>query len=187
MGEYLHAVLPTLQAVRAVRVGGYDALEFYQQRGDFDPLQFYQRDGAVTLERQFSAVAMSDGTLHAFGVLVVLFQSGFGEERRPVVIGIEEPETSLHPGSAAVLRDAFTDVAELSQVLVTTQSADLLDNKDVRPESILAVGLAGGATRIGPLGAGQAAVIREHLATAGELLRTSDFRPAPAVAGQRTS
>ena len=185
--EYLHAVLPTLQLVRAVRVGGYDALEFYQQRGDFDPLQFYRSNGAVTLERQFSTVAMSEGTLHALGVLVALFQGGFGAERRPAVIGIEEPETSLHPGGAAVLRDAFADVAELSQVLVTTQSADLLDNKDVRPESILAVEHAGGATRIGPLSAAQAAIIREHLATAGELLRTSDFRPAFAVAGQHTS
>jgi len=185
--EDLHAVLPTLQLVRAVRVGGYDALEFYQQRGDFDPLQFYRGSGAVTLERQFSAVVMSDGTLHALGVLVALFQGGFGAERRPAVIGIEEPETSLHPGAATVLGDAFMDVAELSQVLVTTQSAELLDNKEVRPESILAVEFAGGATRIGPLGAGQAAVIREHLATAGELLRTSGFRPALAVAGHHTS
>jgi hypothetical protein len=74
---------------------------------------------------------------------------------------------------------------ELSQVIVTTQSADLLDDKDVLPEVILAVQLAGGATRIGPLGGGTQSIIRDHLATAGELLRTSNFEPAPAT--QRVS
>ena len=105
--EYLHAVLPMLQAVRATPIGGYDTLQFYQQRGEYDPLQFYQVDVPAPLERPFDAAAMSDGTLHALGVLVALFQGGFGELRKPAVIGIEEPETALHPAATAVLRDAF--------------------------------------------------------------------------------
>jgi predicted ATPase len=177
INEYLHAVLPTLQEVRAVAVGGYDALEFYQQHGTYDPAQFYRASETAARVRPFNASAMSDGTIHALGVLVALFQGGFGRPRYPTVVGIEEPETALHPAATGVLRDAFADTAELSQVLVTTQSADLLDDKDLPPECILAVDNEGGATRIGPLGTGQQSIMREHLATAGELLRTSTFQP----------
>jgi predicted ATPase len=179
--DYLHAILPTLQAVGATAVGGYDALQFQQQCEGDDPLRFYRETNPASPNRPFTAMAMSGDTLHALGVLVALFQGGFGDTRKPAVIGIEEPEASLHPAATAVLRDACEAAAELSQVLVATQSADLLDTTTIAPEAILAVDRAAGATRIGPLGAGQASILRDHLATAGELLRTSTFLPDPAA------
>ena len=169
INEYMRAVLPSLREVRALPIGGYDALQFHQEDESQNPIYYSPR--------VFSAVAMSDGTLHALGVLVALFQGGFGERRKPSVVGIEEPETALHPAATAVLRDAFADTAELAQVIITTQSADLLDAKDVDPEWIRVVQVESGSTRIGPLREKTRSIVRDHLATAGELLRSSPLEP----------
>jgi predicted ATPase len=177
--EYLRAVLPSLRSVGAEPIGGFDVLRFFQHGDDNVSAHLLQHGDAAEQVRSFTAAAMSDGTLHALGVLVALFQGGFGDARKLLVIGIEEPEAALHPAATAVLRDAFADTAELSQVLVTTQSADLLDDAAIAAESILATVWEDDATRIGPLGPGQQSIIHDHLASAGELLRTSNFRLAP--------
>jgi len=101
---------------------------------------------------------------------------------------MEEPETHLHPAASAVLRDALFDASELAQIIVTTQSADLLDSNDIPPEAILAVLHEKGTTRIGSLSEGQQSSIRHHLATAGEMLRSSNFQPTAVLSatGERT-
>ena len=131
---------------------------------------------------------MSDGTLHALAVLVALFQDGFGESRTHALIGIEEPEAALHPAATAVLRDAIGEAADLSQILVTKlQSADLLDSKDIPAEYLLAAIFQDGATHIGPLAEGQRSIIRDHLSTAGEMLRTGNFRPITTEQAEMTT
>ncbi|MGH2409846.1 MAG: AAA family ATPase [Chloroflexota bacterium] len=164
--QYLQAILPSLREVRGRAISDYDVLEFYQQDSPTD--------------RPFPATSISDGTLHALAVLTALFQNGFAVERTLTVIGVEEPETALHPAATAVLRDAFREISGLSQVLVVTHSPDLLDDQNIVPESLLAVVQENGETRIGPPREGQQSIVRDHLATAGELLRTSNFRPTPA-------
>jgi hypothetical protein len=51
---------------------------------------------------------LSDGTLRAFAALVAIFQTlpPFGS---PSLIGIEEPETALHPAALRALLDAFDE------------------------------------------------------------------------------
>jgi predicted ATPase len=168
IGEYLQAIVPDLLQVRGTPIGGYDVL------------QFYQGDLSRASERPFTAESMSDGTLHALAVLTALFQAGFGDDRAVAAVGIEEPETALHPAASAVLRDAFSEIAALSQLIVTTQSADLLDDEGISEDAILAAVMQGGATTIDRLAEGQRSIIMDHLATAGELLRTSNFQPAQA-------
>jgi len=67
--------------------------------------------------------------------------------------------------------DAFRDAASHTQVLVTTHGADLLDRFDPEEDHILVVENRNGRTEIGPLDLASRDAIREHLFSAGEMLR----------------
>ena len=165
--EYLTAITPGVTGVAARTMGTKLTLDFRQEvRGAKYPWRF-------------PASNMSDGTLRALGVLVALFQ-GDGEslERRHLV-GIEEPESALHPAAAGVLIDSLTDASQRVQVIVTSHSADLLDNDAIPDTSILAVLSEHAETRIGPLDEASRSALRDHLFTAGELLRMDQLRPDP--------
>lgn len=169
--EYLAKVVPGISAVDGKAVGHKESLEFRQVvRGAKDPWRF-------------PASNMSDGTLRALGVLAALFQANGGEGRR--LIGIEEPEIALHPAAAGVLTDALRDASQHAQVLVTSHSPDLLDNEEIPDESILAVVAEDGETRIGPLDQAGRSALRDHLYTAGELLRMDQLRPDPELSQPR--
>ena len=114
---------------------------------------------------------MSDGVLRMLGVLVALFQGDRQHGTGPSLVGIEEPETGLHPEAASMLVDALGEASERVQVMVSSHSADLLDEKAVQDDSILAAGFKQGRTNIGPLDAAMRSVIRDRISTAGELLR----------------
>ena len=118
---------------------------------------------------------MSDGTLRALGVLVALFQPASSDGRAIRLVGIEEPLTALHPGAAAVLRSALFEASQRAQILVTSHSPDLFDDKDVTADSIISVTNRAGATIIGPVDDASRAAIRNHLCTAGELLRLNQI------------
>ena len=81
----------------------------------------------------------ADGTLRALGVLTALFQSSREVAKRVPFVGIEEPEVAVHPGAAGVLRDGLISASKATQIAVTSHSPDLLDDKDIVDESILAV------------------------------------------------
>jgi hypothetical protein len=63
------------------------------------------------------------------------------------------------------------------QVLVTSHSPDLLDNQEIDSEAILAVVSEGGETKIAPLDEASRKMLREHLFSAGELLRMNQLEP----------
>ena len=171
--KYLGVVVPGLVGVNRSRIGPREILEFRQQvRGSQHPWRF-------------PASNMSDGTLRAFGVLLALFQgAGNGDSKRRLV-GIEEPETALHPAAAGVLVDALREAAGHAQILVTSHSPDLLDNDDISDNSILAVVAEHGETKIGPLDHVGRSVLRDRLFTAGELLRMNQLDPDPALSNLR--
>ncbi|MBI4545384.1 MAG: AAA family ATPase [Gemmatimonadetes bacterium] len=172
--EYLSKVVAGVSSVRHKTVGPKETLEFRQNvRGDENPWRFL-------------ASSMSDGTLRAFAVLVALFQ-GTGQDSRPVrLVGIEEPEIALHPAAAGVLIDSIQDAAAQTQVIVTSHSPDLLDDEDLSEESILAVISESGETKIGPLDESGRQALRQHLYTAGELLRMDQLRPDPTAVSLST-
>ncbi len=135
-----------------------------------------QRLGAYGDMRRLSVHGLSDGTLRALGILVAINQ--LAPDGRPIrLVGIEEPETALHPAAAGALMDAFRDAACHTQVLVTTHGADLLDRFDPEEDHILAVELRDGRTEIGPVNPASRDAIREHLFSAGELLRMDQLHP----------
>jgi predicted ATPase len=157
--EYLAAMLPGLKSLSRLLIGSWETVKFKQDAWEFD------------------ATNMSDGTLRALGVLVAVLGRGSGR-----LVGIEESEIALHPAAFGLLRDALREGAEKTQILVTGQSPELLDDPRLRPEEILSVAWASGQSRIGPVGEGEAAGLREELFTAGELLRQGKLEPDGAAA-----
>lgn len=165
--EYLGKIVPGVAGVSRVSAGPRETLEFRQQvRGARHPWRFY-------------ASSMSDGTLRACGVLLSLFQRAGSNSSEPWLVGIEEPEVALHPAAAAVLVDSLRDAADHAQVVVTSHSTDLLDDPEIPADAIIAVLAEDGETRIGPLDEVGREALRNHLYTAGELLRMNQLDPDP--------
>ena len=170
---YLAAVAPEIEGVDQNFAGGYVTVEMRQRSGG--------------TEVTFGPDAMSDGTIRAAGMLAALFQPWVLDGLISLV-GIEEPEVALHPAAAGVLFDALTEASERVQVVVTSQSADLLDRDDVDPSIIRAVSSEEGLTVIGEVNAASLRALREHRFTAGELLRAGQISPelpAPSHHGWR--
>jgi predicted ATPase len=165
--DYLSQVVPGITRVESITFGNRETLVFVQLAGK-DPWPF-------------TPAQMSDGTLRALGVLVALFQTGEEATVTPLIVGIEEPETALHPAAAAVLIDAMRDALSMRQVIVTSHSPELLDNTAVANSEILAVVAEEGRTQIGHLDEAGRSVLRDHLFTAGDLLRMNQLRPDPAA------
>ena len=92
-------------------------------------------------------------------------------------MGIEEPETALHPAAAGVLADILHEASRRVQVVVTSHSADLLDRETIPLESILAVVSEDGETKVSrPDEAGRVTLL-DGLFTVGELLRMNQLAP----------
>lgn len=161
--EYLQTVVPMVHGVERRQVGPMETLEFRQDMG-----------GAKHPWR-FLAQNMSDGTLRALGVLVALFQGN--PDYAPTLVGIEEPETALHPAASAALREALVRAAAQTQVLITSHSPDLLDDRRLSADAFLAVVSEGGETYIAPLDEASRSTMREQLFSAGELLRLNQLAP----------
>ena len=115
--------------------------------------------------------------LCAIGVLVALFQAGNGRAHRVPLVGIEEPEIALHPAASGVLLDSLREASRNTQVLVTSHSPDLLDDKDVPAEWIMMVNAPQEVTTIAPVDEAGRSAIKGRLYTAGELLRLNALQP----------
>lgn len=161
--DYLQLVAPMVQGLERIAIGPMETLEFRQKVvGAQHPWRFLAQN-------------MSDGTLRALGVLTALLQNN--ADYSPTVIGIEEPETALHPAASSALREVLGQAALHTQVLVTSHSPDLLDDHGIPPDAILAVVSEDGETKIAPLDAASRQMLREHLFSAGELLRLNQLSP----------
>lgn len=127
----------------------------------------------------FDAIALSDGTIRALGILVSVFSARASGKSGPSLIGIEEPETALHPAASGALMEALAEGARQTQLLVTCHSPDLLEHSIVTPEMIRPVLLEKGRTVVGRLDPRKAKLLSDHLSTAGELLRLDQLEPDP--------
>ncbi len=168
--RYVSSIAPGTVGVETRAFGHMLTLEFRQRvRGDEHPWRFLAHN-------------VSDGTLRAFGVLVALHQNGAGASPAGRVVGIEEPENALHPAAAETLMDVLLEASQQTQVFVTTHSADLLDQKALPVDSLLAVATEDGATRLAPVDERGREILKDGLSTPGELLRMDLLQPAPGEA-----
>ncbi len=115
----------------------------------------------------------SDGTLRLLGILVALSQ------RLSVsFLAIEEPELTLHPGALGILSDVLKEAATRRQLLITTQSPDLIARFSAEELRVVDRGLDG-VTSIRPIAEHQRKAIEEQLFSAGDLLRIEGLHSAP--------
>lgn len=82
----------------------------------------------------FKAHVLSDGTLRFICLATLLQQPA---ELMPPVVLLDEPELGLHPFAINVLADLFKLAAEQTQLIVATQSAQLLSC--LEPEDVIVV------------------------------------------------
>ncbi len=149
----------------AEEVESFDVIRY----GESETVQFRLRQDADKGALEFDAASISDGTLRALASLMAAFQIQlpFG----PSVVGIEEPETALHPAAMRALVDALDDATQRTQILLTTHSADLLSGRDVNPGQVLVVRNRGGKTQITPLDPASREIIKKELYSLADLQR----------------
>ena len=161
---YLSAIVPGIVGVDRKVLGPSETLEFRQQiEGSQHPWKFL-------------AASMSDGTLRALGTLIAIAQVS-KPAGRVRLVGIEEPETALHPAACRALVNALGEATAHTQVVVTTHSTDLLAAMEFEPDRILAVQSVQGETFVGSLDRASIDAVTRHLYDAGELLRMDQFEP----------
>ncbi|HMQ14739.1 MAG TPA: AAA family ATPase [Phycisphaerae bacterium] len=162
--QYLQAIVPGITEVVRVTLGPRETLEFRQRvQGSGHAWKFY-------------AANMPDGTLRALGALVSVAQ--LADHRSPVsLIGIEEPETALHPAAAGALMDALREAAQHTKIVAASHNPDLLDQVNPATDVLLVVVSREGRTEIAPLDRASAAAIKDHLYSPGELLRQDQLAP----------
>jgi predicted ATPase len=134
-------------------------------------LMFEERIAAEFAKNLF-ITQVSDGTLSAIGNLTALLQ-----KKRPSVIVLEEPENNLHYGALFILLEAIQEAALSTQIIVTTHSPDLIDEKWMMPENIRIVEKINGETKVRMPSEEASIAIREHLMYPGQLLRANVLDP----------
>lgn len=170
INSLLATAVSGIQSADHKSVGQWETIEFRQDVGQKHPWTF-------------DALNVSDGTLRLLGLLVAVYQPG-----KVTVLGIEEPEATVHPAVAEQILEVLLDAARFRQVVVTTHSPDLLDFRDVRDDQLRVVTNPQNTTVIADLADTSRRAIREHLFTTGELLRVGelqgDVESAEALASQ---
>lgn len=127
-------------------------------------------------QKWFDAAQESDGTLRVAGIVTALLQ-----EPPVPVIGVEEPELTVHPGAIPLLFDFLKQASRRSQVLVTTHSPELLDLLDAEDVRVVRRGQEG--TMVAPMAAPQREAVRKGLLTLGDVLRTEGLQPELPLTG----
>ena len=161
--QYLSAITEQVEGFDAVRYGEYETVRF----------RVHSRSGARRLgirRRQYVGRNAA-----ALATLTAAFQIHLPSG--PTVVGIEEPETSLHPAAMRALVAALDEATLRTQILLTTHSADLLDNSTIRPENVRVVQMIDGQTLIGPVDEGGVEIVRRELNTLGGLERDNLLEP----------
>jgi len=156
--DALSLLVPGVTDLDVASVGGYLVVRLKHQSG---------RDGTwIDLSQE------SDGTIRLLGLLVALYQRDSLS-----LMGIEEPELTVHPGAMAPLADLLSEASQRYQVIVTTHSPDLIDClADYRiTESLRIVELVDGVTVVRGVADSQREAVRKHLFSPGELHRMGEL------------
>lgn len=122
----------------------------------------------------YRAHVLSDGTLRFICLTTLLLQPAF---RLPDTVLIDEPELGLHPYAISLLAEMLKQAAETKQVIVSTQSVELLNHFE--PEDVVVVEREGDASVFKRLDAQELADWLEDYSL-GELWQRNVFGGRPA-------
>jgi len=162
----LSAVVPDVERFEVVRYGEYETIHFWLGSSGPDK------------KRDFDAASMSDGTLRVLAVLTAAFQNVLRYDP-PSVVGIEEPESALHPAAMGALVAALDEATLRTQILLTTHSPDLLDAAEIKPANVRVVEMIDGQTVIGSVDEASVSIVRDRLSKLGGLERERQLQPDP--------
>ena len=145
----LALILNSLRQTRDAKKKLLEALKlFYEDIEDFDIrllpsgyVEIFFQESNFNLP--ISATRLSDGTLRYLSLLAILLHPN-----PPPLICIEEPELGLHPDVLPTLCDLLKEAAQKTQVIITTHSADLIDDLTDMPEAILVFDKYQGSTTV---------------------------------------
>ena len=119
--------------------------------------------------RWFEAAQESDGTLRMAGILTALLQ-----QPSPTLLGIEEPELTVHPGAIPLLYDHIKEASQRGQIILTTHSPDLLSLLDAN--EVRVVERRDGVTTVAAMDEAQRLAVHNRLFTPGDLLRMEGLK-----------
>ena len=147
----LALILNSLRQNREAKRKLLDALKLFNESiEDFD---LRVHSGYVEIffqESNFNApipaTRLSDGTLRYLSLLAILLHPN-----PPPLICIEEPELGLHPDVLPSLIDLLKEAAQKTQIIITTHSADLIDDLTDMPESVMVFDKYQGSTSVNRL------------------------------------
>jgi predicted ATPase len=165
--EALHKLTGDIDEFRIQPVGGFLMPGF----------RHGESPGEKPKGKWFTATSESDGTLRLAGILTALLQ-------KPdlSIVGIEEPELTVHPGVIGLIYDFIKQTQKKSQVFITTHSPELLDLVD--PNQIRVVTKEDFGTKVETISEEQLSLIKDRLLTAGEIHRKEGLKgtlPIPFV------
>ncbi|GGS97608.1 hypothetical protein GCM10010156_64750 [Planobispora rosea] len=182
LDEYLRALIPLSLGVDRRLQGDYATIQARFWTGE--PVLPYWTAVAEDAVHAgdphvevFQREQLSEGTVRAAGVLAVLHQPDVLTGAVPLVV-IEEPEKAIHPSHVGVLLAALKEASERTQVIVTTQSSDLLDTEEAHPSQLRIVEMVDGVTRIGELSDYTQRHLIERPSQLPEMHRQGQLRPA---------
>jgi len=112
----------------------------------------------------FSASQLSDGTLRFICLTALLLQP---DELQPATIIIDEPELGLHPYAITVFAEMTKKAATKKQIILSTQSVELLNQFDV--PDVIVVDRNGNGSELKRLDADELSDWLENEYTIGEL------------------
>lgn len=131
-------------------------------------LEWEQKDS----DYPFHASQLSDGTLRFIALATALLQPN-----PPATILIDEPELGLHPQALDVLANLILQAQSRTQLIVSTQSAPLLNAFE--PEQIVVIDREEGASRFRRLDADDLAAWLAEDYTLGELWQKNVYGGGP--------
>jgi predicted ATPase len=122
----------------------------------------------------FNAAQFSDGTLRFICLATLLLQP---TQLQPATIIIDEPELGLHPFAITILAEMAQKAAVNKQIILATQSVELLDNFDV--EDVIVVDNTENGSEFKRLDAENLKLWIENDYTLGELWNKNIFGGRP--------
>jgi predicted ATPase len=139
---------------RVRQIGGYLNAEFLHET---------PRRRIKDRQKWFECAQESDGTLRVAGIITALVQ-----EPPLTLIGIEEPELTVHVGAIPLLYDYLKQASRREQVLLTTHSIELLEKLDV--DDIRVAERVDGVTSVARVRQDQRDAVKRRLLTVGDLV-----------------
>lgn len=117
--EYIRDVVPQFQDFYLVPTNNFISLRWM--------------DNSAT-DYRFNAHQFSDGSIRYIALATLLLQP---PQTMPKVIILDEPELGLHPYAITQLAEMIKDAAKHVQIIIATQSKDLVDHFDIDNISVI--------------------------------------------------